>query len=220
MQITTLLIDLDETVYPTESGVWEAISQRMEEYMYQRLHMQLDEISQVRKSLYQQYGTTLRGLQVTRAIDEMDYLNFVHDVPLHEYLSPDLELQSVLQRYQQKKIIFTNADRGHANRVIHQLQLDGCFDGIVDILDIAPYCKPMPESFQIALNLSGETEPGNCAFLDDSPHNLSGAQALGFFTIQVGKPKPGYLHPESLAHAHIDRLADLPYILDPEIYPG
>jgi putative hydrolase of the HAD superfamily len=215
MPYSTLLIDLDETVYSTACGVWEAISRRMEQYMHDRLNLSWEEIPALRKSLYQQYGTTLRGLQVTREIDEHEYVNFVHDVPLDQFLAPDPQLRDVLLLYPQQKVIFTNADRDHARRVLQILQITDCFSNMVDIFDIAPYCKPMPESFQIALARAGETDPGACVFIDDSPHNLAGARALGFYTIQVGSPKPGYVHPAAQAHAHITKLSELAQVLDP-----
>jgi putative hydrolase of the HAD superfamily len=215
MSFSTLFIDLDETVYPTACGVWEAISERMEQYMHDRLNLNWEEIPELRKSLYQQYGTTLRGLQLTRHIDEREYVDFVHNVPLKQFLTPDPELREVLQSYTQRKVIFTNADRNHAQRVMEILQISDCFDDLIDIFDIAPYCKPMPESFQIALKHAGESDPRQCIFIDDSPHNLAGARALGFTTIQVGSPKPGYRHPEAQAHAYIARLSDLPRVLHP-----
>ena len=219
MTYSTLFIDLDETVYSTSCGVWEAIARRMEQYMHERLHLSWEEIPALRKSLYQQYGTTLRGLQITRSVDEREYVDFVHDVPLEQYLAPNPELREVLLRYQQQKIVFTNADRNHARRVLQRLDIADCFEGMVDIFDISPYCKPMTESFQIALRRAGETDPWHCVFIDDSPHNLSAARSLGFFTIQVGSPKPGYQHPASQAHAHISKLSELPQVLDPEHSP-
>lgn len=213
MDCTTLLIDLDETVYPASCGVWEAIAQRMEQYLHHKMGYPHEEISGLRRSLFEQYGTTLRGLQTTRHVDTEEYLAYVHDIPLTELLQPDPGLRDVLMRYHQRKIIFTNADRNHAMRVLTRLNLQDCFDGIIDIHDIDPYCKPMPEAFQIALRLSGETDPACCAFLDDSPRNLISANAAGMYTIQVGAPKPGVHHPPSGAHAHIARLADLPSII-------
>ena len=213
MQYTTLLIDLDDTVYSSTCGVWDAISQRMEQYMHERLNLPWEEIPGLRKQLYQTYGTTLRGLQVTRHVDEREYIDYVHDVPIDRLILPDPGLREMLQRYPQRKIIFTNADRKHAGRVIRQLQLEGCFESIIDIYDIAPYCKPMPEAFQAALRLSGETCSERCIFIDDSPRNLAAARALGFYTVQVGLPKPGYQHPPSDSHAQIARLIDLPDVL-------
>ncbi len=185
--------------------------------MHDQLNLEISEIPQLRKTLYQEYGTTIRGLQATRSIDERAFIDYVHDVPLDHYLAPDPLLRNVLLRYPQKKIVFTNADRTHAKRVIHALQIADCFQNMIDIFDISPYCKPMPEAFEIALRISGETDPGQCVFIDDSPRNLIAARSLGFFTIQVGSPKPGYQHPESQAHACINQLCDLPQVLDPQL---
>lgn len=213
MAYTTFLIDLDETIYPANCGVWDAISERMERYMHERLALPWDEIPTIRKSLYQQYGTTLRGLQVTRQVDEREFIDYVHDIPLEQYLGPDPALRAMLLRYPQRKFVFTNADRKHAGRVIARMGLEGCFDGIVDIFDIAPYCKPMLEAYQKALALAGVSDPGRCVFLDDSLRNLAGARAAGLFTVRVGAPKPGYAHLESGADAMIARLLDLPGVI-------
>ena len=168
MQYTTLLIDLDETVYPSSSGVWDAISERMEQYMHDRLGIDWAEIPGMRRSLYMQYGTTLRGLELTYHVDQLEYLEYVHAVPLDRLIDPDPDLRAALLRIPARKLIFTNADRNHARRVIERMDLDGCFDGVIDILDIAPYCKPMPESFAIALKIAGAAA-SDCVFIDDSP---------------------------------------------------
>lgn len=215
MSFRTILIDLDETLYPAGCGVWEAISARMEAYIHERLGVPREVIPALRRSLYEEFGTTLRGLQHTRTLDAGDFLDYVHNVPLDSLLQPDPELRAVLLRYPQRKIIFTNADRRHAGRVIDRLGLDGCFDGIIDIEDMTPFCKPMPEAFQTALRLAGETDPAQCVFLDDSPRNLAGARTAGFYTIQVGSPKAGLAHSQIRAHALIARLADLPQFIAP-----
>lgn len=214
MSYSTFFIDLDETIYPTSCGVWDAISDRMEQYMFERLSIPRADISMMRKSLYQEYGTTLRGLQATRHIDEREYVDFVHDVPLDKLLKPDPVLRQVLQRYPQRKIIFTNADRNHASRVIQQTGLTDCFESIIDIFDLSPYCKPMTESFEIAMRLAKEDDPRQCIFIDDSLRNLEAGREFGFYTIQVGKPKAGFQHPPNHAHASITYLSELPTVLD------
>lgn len=215
MRYTTLLVDLDETVYPSASGVWEAIAIRMNRFMEERLQFNPAEVPHIRKRLYQEYGTTLRGLQMTYHVDEHEFIDFVHDIPIDDLLEPDPLLKEVLAQYPQRKIIFTNADRKHAGRVLNRLGISGCFDGIIDIYDISPYCKPMVEAFQAAVRQAGVTHPQQCVFIDDSPRNLSAAYTQGMYTIQVGQPKAGYTHPEALVHAQIDRLHDLPLVLPP-----
>jgi putative hydrolase of the HAD superfamily len=211
--LTTFLIDVDETLYASNSGVWDAISQRIEDYMHKRLRMDLTQVPVLRAELFKKYGTTLRGLKQTINIDERDYLEYVHDVPLQQYIQPDPLLAEVLRYYQQRKFLFTNGDRYHAGRVVRSLGLEGCFDGIIDIYDISPHCKPLPEAYKIALSHCGSPAPETCAFIDDNPRNLSAARQLGFYTIHVGNPYPGW---ELNCHAHITRLHDLPQVIDPK----
>lgn len=208
MAFTTFFIDLDETVYPTSCGVWDAISGRMNQYMQEHLGYPQDGIDALRHSLYLQYGTTLRGLKHTTQVDERDFLNFVHDIPLDRLLQPDPGLKDILKQYPQRKIILTNADRNHALRVINRLQIEDCFDRVIDIYDFFPNCKPMPEAFHTALRLAGDPPVEACVFIDDSLHNLATARELGFFTIRVGSEETS-----PHCHASIARLSDLPRIL-------
>ncbi|MHC1783964.1 MAG: pyrimidine 5'-nucleotidase [Anaerolineaceae bacterium] len=188
-EIKTIFFDLDDTLYPRSSGVWPTIGKRIELFMHEKLGLSLEEIPTLRRSLFKIYGTTLRGLQMDYHIDPHDYLAYVHDIPLEQYLQPDPALREIISAYSQRKMIFTNADSKHAGRVIKTLGLDDCFEGIIDILDISPYCKPMPEAFQIALKLAGEIPPQECLFIDDNPSNLMAAAGLGFQTICVGRPE-------------------------------
>ena len=188
MHYTTLFIDLDDTVYPAQSGLWDVIKQRISLYMHERLHMDWDVIPGKRTYYYKNFGTTMRGLMRDYDIDKTDYLQFVHDVPLENYISRDDELRHVLSDLPQRKVIFTNADTPHAERVMKILGIRECFDQIIDINDIYPDCKPMPVSFQKALKIAGETSASHCAFIDDSIANLISARQAGFYTVRVGCP--------------------------------
>lgn len=205
----TLFIDLDDTLYPADSGVWRAIRGRIDLYMHSILGIPQAEVPNIRHHLFTTYGTTLRGLEATMRIDPADYLRFVHDVPLDEYLRPDAELRRVLTAYDMPKYIFTNGDRPHALRVLEVLGLLGVFDGIIDITLLSPYCKPMPEAFSIALRHIHQLSPENCLFADDAPRNLAAAHKLGFKTVLVGAANATSV---PFAHA-IRRLADLPEVV-------
>jgi putative hydrolase of the HAD superfamily len=210
--ITTLLIDLDDTVYPPTCGVWDAIATRIDAYLLNELQIPSQEVHKVRVELYHKYGTTLRGLQQTRQIDTDRFLEYVHDVPVSTLLTPDEELKRVLSAFPQRKVIFTNADRPHAQRVLNCLGLEACFEGVIDILDITPYCKPMPEAFEIALRLLNINDPRACVFIDDSLKNLSGAAKLGIRTVWVSGNPMSNPDPTSDSHhdAHVATLAELP----------
>lgn len=205
MPIHTIFFDLDETIYPADSGVWPAISRRIESFLSEVMHFPDDQITGMRTYLYHTYGTTLRGLQAEYHVDTRYYLDYVHDIPLEEYLSPDPALRAVMLGLPQRRVIFTNADRAHAGRVLKAVGLEGCFEQVIDILDIAPYCKPQIEAFEIALRLAGNPDPGECAVVDDSPANLEAAHALGMKTICVAGRFPA-----DHRDAAIEKLADLP----------
>ena len=206
MSYTTLLVDLDDTVYPAGNGVWDAIAVRIERYMHERLGLSLEEIPAIRNDLHTRFGTTLRGLTETRQIDELDYLAFVHDIPLGEFLAPDLAVRTALQACPLRKTIFTNADQAHALRVLKALDLHDLFDRIIDIRAIRPYCKPMPQAFEITLGLL-DCSPQECIFLDDAPRNLSAAQQLGITPVLVSPTPPQ--HPNGLWLSSLANLAEL-----------
>jgi putative hydrolase of the HAD superfamily len=210
MSFSTLFFDLDDTLYSPTNGVWHAILQRIELYMHERLAIPTVDIPRLREELFQQYGTTLRGLQILWHVDELEFVDFVHDVPIDRLLAPDPHLRALLASYPQRKFIFTNADRNHAGRVLNRLQVADCFEGVVDILDVSPYCKPMPEAFATAMHKAGVSDPRECMFLDDGLKNLAAARALGFYTVRVGSREQ---HPA--CHASIAHLGELPEILDP-----
>jgi putative hydrolase of the HAD superfamily len=208
MVFSTLFIDLDDTVYPKESGVWQAIRQRIDLYVAEKFHLDAENARMRRQDLFLRYGTTMRGLQAEYQIDEDEYLAFVHHVPLEQFLTPDRELCAMMRRYPQQKFILTNADSAHARRVLAVLGLEGCFQSIIDIKAMAPYCKPMPEAFQLALACAGEQDASRCVLVDDAAHNLKAARRMGFYTIQVGNGS------NEEADAAIPRLADLPDVLE------
>ena len=208
MPYSTIFFDLDETLYPSGDSLWRGITARIEQYMHQRLGIAQKEIPQLRLQLFKEYGTTMRGLQITRGIDVHDYLDFVHDVPL-DGLRPNPAVRAMLLELPMRRMIFTNADRSHAERVLDRLDLTGCFEQIIDILDTAPYCKPQPEAFHIALKLSGQPDSRSCILIDDSLSNLETARRLGFLTFYAGPQQQ-----DPFSHPQIKNLADLPFQLD------
>lgn len=190
MNIKTIFFDLDGTLYDNRSGLWEVIRQRMSLYMNKKLGLSWDIIPNLRKQYFETYGTTLRGLQLHYHVDADDYLQFVHDIPLHEYIKPDEELREMVLTLPFRKFIFTNADSNHAERVLRAINMVDCFDGIIDVRSINFYCKPEIEAYQIALHKANIRDPQTVIYLDDSIANLIPATQLGMFTILVGEHTP------------------------------
>ena len=183
MRFTTVFFDLDDTLYPSDTGLWHAIKERMNSYMRERMHFPEDQIASVREKYFLQYGTTMRGLQANHNIDTEDFLAYVHDLPLKDYLTPNPTLRSVIASLPTRNLIFTNADINHAKRVLNVLELSDLFDTIVDVNTVSPYCKPMLESFQIVMKLAGETDPSKCVMIDDIHRTTRAAREAGMFSI-------------------------------------
>jgi putative hydrolase of the HAD superfamily len=205
MSIETIFFDLDATLYPESNGLWPAIRSKIDQYMHEQVKIPQSNIRKLREDYYNHYGTTLRGLQIHYGVQAEEYLNFVHDLPLKNYLQPNPALRKILLSIHKKRWIFTNSDQSHVERVLSILGISDCFNGFVDVYALAPHCKPKQEAYQIALKLAGCANPATCAMLDDSINNLAPAKKMGFFTVWVGQ---NGTHP--IADRTLSDIIDLP----------
>lgn len=213
MGFHTVFFDLDATLYPDSNGLWDAIRDRIDRYMRERLHIPAEQVPALRAEFYQHHGTTLKGLQAHYQVDAEDYLAYVHDLPLEQYLQPDDRLRALLLSLPARRWVLTNSDSQHAERVLSHLQIADCFDGLIDIRALEPYCKPQPEAYRRALQLVGAPGPQVCALLEDSLTNLETARRMGFFTILVDE----YGRAETHRHRVIRTLYQLPEAV-PELW--
>jgi len=202
--IRTIFFDLDDTLYPNTNGLWEAIGKRINAFMVSRLDLPEQRVSTIRDEYLRSFGTTLNGLIANHQVDPQEYLAYVHDVPLENYLRPDPDLQQMLARMPQRKIIFTNSDTGHARRVLAILGVEAYIDRILDIVALDFINKPKPRAYTRALEITSAGNAKNCLFLDDRVENLLPAAEIGMKTTLVGdKSKPNGVD------YHVERITDL-----------
>ncbi|MBK8822598.1 MAG: pyrimidine 5'-nucleotidase [Anaerolineales bacterium] len=187
MRFTTIFFDLDDTLYPSNAGLWLAIKNRMNDFMRERMNIPEAEIPALREKYYLQYGTTLHGLKKHHNISEEEFLAYVHDLRLEDYLTPDAQQREIIASLPTRNLIFTNADIPHAERVLTALNLRDLFTTIIDVTTVAPYCKPMPEAFSIAMKLAGESDPARCIMIDDLKRTTRAAKAIGMSSILFGE---------------------------------
>lgn len=186
MTIRAILFDLDNTLYPASSGVMQGIDRRIGEYVEQRLGLSPAEAAEIKRHYYTTYGTTLRGLQTHYGPVEIDeYLRFVHDIGIESLLEFDGELDAALTRLVVPKVIFTNSPREHAERVLRAMGLAHHFERIFDLRYFNFAAKPDPECYQHVLEQLGVAGPESL-LLEDTPHNLGPARALGMRTMLIG----------------------------------
>jgi putative hydrolase of the HAD superfamily len=215
----TLLLDLDDTLYPNTSGIWGAIGERINRYMTERVGIPLGHVDALRDRYFRSYGTTLNGLMIHHNVNPLDYLDYVHQVPIEEMIHPDLDLLHTLRSLPQRRVVFTNASRGHAERVLRALGLEQVIDQVVDIVALDMINKPRPESFQRAMALCGETEPAACVTVDDALRNLITADSLGMTTVLVGR-EDGCQEVDFCIPRAADLLRALPQLLDRDPPPA
>ena len=179
-----ILFDLDETLYTPNSGLWNAISGRIYTYMLDILGIPEADIHPLREAYLNQYGTTLGGLMTHYPdVNPDDYLAYVHDVDLDRFIPPDPQLDCTLAALPQKKVVFTNASRLHAERVLSRLGIGAHFEAIIGVEALDFINKPHPDAYTRALELIGDPEPATCVMVEDRAVNLKTAADFNMLTI-------------------------------------
>src|SRR5512138_1015188 len=131
--VATLLLDLDNTLYPASSGLFAAIDRRITDYLEDRFSIGLEDALRMRARLRRDHHITLVGLMAEHGVAPDDFLEYVHDLPLERFIGPDPILASFLETRPAPSYVFTNGSRAHAERVLRRLGLEGMVDGIFDI---------------------------------------------------------------------------------------
>jgi putative hydrolase of the HAD superfamily len=180
-----ILFDLDETLYPASNGLMQTIAGRMRQFIMDKYALPPDEAQALQKRYWNEYGTTLRGLYLERHVDPREYLQFVHDVRLTDYIEPDPRLRAVLECISQEKAILTNADSAHARRILDILGVSDLFTRIFDVVSFEYECKPARTVYERVLRML-PARGDECVLVDDLPRNLPTARELGIKTILVG----------------------------------
>jgi putative hydrolase of the HAD superfamily len=182
--IDTWLFDLDNTLYPAESGFMGEIERRMTAYVQKVTGLPRDEAYALQKRYLADYGLTLGGLVAHHGVDPADFHAIFHDMSL-EALAHDPDLVAAIARLPGRRLIFTNADDVHARRVLAHLGLDHLFHEVFHIGSADYIPKPDPRTFA-RMNEAHGIAPASAAFFEDREVNLAPAHDLGMTTILVG----------------------------------
>jgi putative hydrolase of the HAD superfamily len=190
--IDTWLFDLDNTLYPPEAEFMSLIEGKMTTFVARETGMPWDEAYALQKRYLSEHGTTLAGLMANHGVDPEAFLDEVHDVSMHD-LHPDPALRAAIEALPGRRLVFTNGDKGHAERVLKKLQLDDLFEATFHIA-LADYIpKPHPQTFALMIEAHDVT-PASTVFFEDSARNLKPAFELGMTTVLVG--------PDAMASDH------------------
>jgi putative hydrolase of the HAD superfamily len=177
------VFDLDNTLYPHRSNLFAQIDVKMTAYVSELLHLPREEARALQKDLYREYGTTLAGLIARHEIDPDDFLQKVHDID-YSPIEPDPALGEAIRSLPGRKFIFTNGDRGHAERTARRLGILDDFDDIFDIVAAGLVPKPAREPYDKFMALHRVAGPDAVMF-EDLARNLVVPKALGMVTVLI-----------------------------------
>ena len=191
--IDTWLFDLDNTLYPEESGFMREVEGRMTGFVEKVTGLPRDEAYALQKKYLAEHGLTLKGLMLHHGVDPADFHALFHDLSL-EVLAHDAELLAALSKLPGRRLIFTNADDVHAERVLKHLGLRDLFDEVFHIASFGFAPKPDPLGFQRMIDAHG-LDSAATSFFEDSEKNLKPAADLGMTTVLVGSRAPASTAP-------------------------
>lgn len=201
--VDTWLFDLDNTLYPAESGFMAAIVDRMTDFVERVTGLPREEAFRLQKTYLAEHGLTLKGMMLNHGVDPAEFHAIFHDMSL-EALAHDADLLAALQRLPGRRLIFTNADEVHAERVLKHLGLDHLFDDVFHIGSAGYEPKPSHEAFA-RIGAAHGIDPAVTAFFEDSERNLAPAADLGMTTVLVGPHAAASTAP--FVHHRTDKLA-------------
>ena len=192
MALEYILFDLDDTIYPRSTPIMPTIGEKIKTFMVDSLGLSYEEAAERRLYFNRKYGTVLRGLLQEEVVDIEAYLNFVHDIPVEGFIEPNPDLQHALSVLSQRKYIFTNSYRKHAENVLRVLGISEFFEGIFDIQTVNFVSKPAKYPYAMIVSLL-DTEPDKCVYIDDNPRNLKEPKLMGMKTVLVDSEPDEYV---------------------------
>ena len=203
-RIETWIFDLDNTLYPASSRLFDQISQNMTRFIMAHLDLDWDAARKLQKSFFREHGTTMRGLMDKHGTDPVEFLDFVHEIDLSAII-PDPGLKQALERLPGRKVIFTNGSTDHAKNITGHLGIGHLFDATFDIIDSDYTPKPDPGVYAKMTTKLG-INPGTAIMFEDMARNLVPAADMGMTTVWVRTDVDWGI--EGSEGNHIDHVAD------------
>lgn len=181
--ITDWIFDLDNTLYPASTRLFDLIDERMSAYVARLLECDSTEARRIQKQYFRDHGTTLAGLMTRHDVDPHHFLDDVHDIAM-DRLAPNERLAVALKTLPGRRFIFTNGNESYAQRVLKAIGIDDHFHGLIDIHATNYLPKPDPHGYRLLVERFG-IDPTRAVLVEDMAKNLKPAKAMGMTTVWV-----------------------------------
>lgn len=181
--VDTWVFDLDNTLYPSRSRLFDQIDVRMGTFISELLDIDRTEARRIQKQFFFEHGTTLRGLMLEHDVKPDDFLSFVHDID-HSVLPQNPDLDAAIARLPGRKLIFTSGTVAHAERVMQEIGITHHFEEIFDIKAADYLPKPKRPTYEAFLSQTGVAAKRSAMF-EDIIRNLEVPHDMGMTTVLV-----------------------------------
>ncbi len=159
----------------------------MTSYIVEHLGLPWDEAHALRQHYWHHYGATLLGLIRHHGVKPHHFLEQTHELPgLEQRLRMSGHDRAALKRLPGRKVIFTNAPRNYALRVLKTLRLLDVFDDVIAIEEMTQFghWRPKPDRRMLRCIAARLKVPlRRCVLVEDTLINLKAAFALGLRTV-------------------------------------
>ena len=182
-KISTWIFDLDNTLYSADSGIFQQVHTLMSKFVSTHLNIDIKKATELQRKYYRQHGTTLRGLMDNHNVDPDHFLSEVHQLD-YSIVGPNFKLNRELKKLKGRKIIYTNANRQHANDILIRLELTNMFDEIFDIKTANYIPKPEASPYEQIIS-EFNIDPITTIMFDDIAKNLVPAKNVGFASVWI-----------------------------------
>jgi putative hydrolase of the HAD superfamily len=202
------IFDLDDTLHNASAHIFPVMNRAMTQYMMRSLDLDESSAHRLRQHYWRVYGATLKGLIRHHDTNPHHFLQETHRFTnLPDMVVQVKRLRHMLQSLSGRKLVFTNAPRDYALRVLQIMGISDCFELIFSVESAKFHGKPSVRGFQMLLKTI-KVKASDCIMLEDSLPALMTAKRLGMKTIWISKTlqKPSFVDhrlSEVLALTHI-----------------
>ncbi|MDP2070744.1 pyrimidine 5'-nucleotidase [Methylotenera sp.] len=189
------IFDLDDTLHNASAHIFPVMNRAMTQYIMDKLELDESAAHGLRQHYWRIYGATLKGLMRHHGTDPQHFLHETHTLKdLPDMVLQVKRLRHMLQSLSGRKLVFTNAPRNYALRVLDLMGIGDCFELIFSVESTKFHAKPSLRGFQMLLKTI-KVKASDCVMLEDNLPALMTAKRLGMRTIWVTKKpqKPNFV---------------------------